>query len=55
MFTSCFKTEQDFTLIEHNEKPIRDQKRLNIPCGVCHDRATGVHYGLATCEGCKGL
>ncbi len=25
-----------------------------MTCGVCHDRATGVHYGLATCEGCKG-
>lgn len=25
-----------------------------MECGVCHDRATGVHYGLATCEGCKG-
>jgi hypothetical protein len=25
-----------------------------MECGVCHDKATGVHYGLATCEGCKG-
>ena len=22
-------------------------------CRVCKDRATGVHYGVATCEGCK--
>ena len=22
-------------------------------CRVCSDEATGVHYGIATCEGCK--
>jgi hypothetical protein len=22
-------------------------------CKVCSDKATGVHYGIATCEGCK--
>ena len=22
-------------------------------CKVCHDKATGIHYGIATCEGCK--
>ncbi|CAF1073998.1 unnamed protein product [Brachionus calyciflorus] len=24
-------------------------------CKVCNDKATGVHYGIATCEGCKGF
>jgi hypothetical protein len=24
-------------------------------CKVCKDKATGVHYGVATCEGCKGF
>lgn len=22
-------------------------------CKVCFDKATGIHYGIATCEGCK--
>ena len=22
-------------------------------CKVCDDKATGVHYGISTCEGCK--
>ncbi|KAK7099209.1 uncharacterized protein [Littorina saxatilis] len=24
-------------------------------CRICCDKATGVHYGVATCEGCKGF
>jgi hypothetical protein len=30
--------------------------RLTFPfgaCRVCSDSATGIHYGIATCEGCK--
>ena len=26
-----------------------------IPCKVCSDKATGNHYNVYTCEGCKGL
>ncbi|CAF0864734.1 unnamed protein product [Brachionus calyciflorus] len=24
-------------------------------CNVCSDRATGIHYGVPSCEGCKGF
>ena len=31
-----------------------DQRRSFHLCAVCEDRPTGIYYGLATCEGCKG-
>lgn len=26
-----------------------------IPCKICNDRSSGIHYGVMTCEGCKGF
>jgi hypothetical protein len=41
-----------------NEVKKSDSKESKQPfpfgmCKVCGDQATGVHYGIATCEGCK--
>ena len=34
-------------MIEEDEQPMM--------CMICEDKATGLHYGIITCEGCKGF
>ncbi|KAI2803708.1 Ligand binding domain protein [Blomia tropicalis] len=31
------------------------QDNQQMICMICEDRATGLHYGIITCEGCKGF
>lgn len=46
---------------ETNEKPQKAKKKRNNskerlefpPCKVCSGNATGIHYGVYTCEPCK--
>lgn len=35
---------------------IDNHNNASIPfCAICLDRATGKHYGAASCDGCKGF
>ena len=34
-------------MIEEDDQP--------MICYICEDKATGLHYGIITCEGCKGF
>ena len=41
---------------DHEHCEPKKRPRSTFPfgkCKVCSDKATGVHYGIATCEGCK--
>ncbi|XP_035213227.1 hormone receptor 4-like [Stegodyphus dumicola] len=33
----------------------KDDDGQPMVCMICEDRATGLHYGIITCEGCKGF
>nr|WDQ26778.1 nuclear hormone receptor HR4 [Sogatella furcifera] len=32
-----------------------DEDEQPMICMICEDKATGLHYGIITCEGCKGF
>ena len=41
------------TLIKTNGGKISGSMTINVPCLVCGDEASGFHYGVNSCEGCK--
>ncbi|CAF4219250.1 unnamed protein product [Adineta steineri] len=39
----------------NNDNTISSIHNHKKSCSVCNGTATGFHYGLRTCEGCKGI
>ncbi|XP_021950723.1 nuclear hormone receptor FTZ-F1 beta [Folsomia candida] len=49
--------QQDSVLLSSNltSQGISRSQLINSPCPICGDRISGFHYGIFSCESCKGF
>ena len=45
--------ESSFKTIDKKEPNVENSFSYFGKCKICKDLATGIHYGVASCEGCK--
>lgn len=55
---NIFENSTTKSVSSSSEITLKEKKSPEIPfnfgnCKICNDKASGIHYGLATCEGCK--
>ncbi|KJH53220.1 zinc finger, C4 type [Dictyocaulus viviparus] len=50
-YSDQFRIQPFFTM----GMPVSDASSQRDICVVCHDNASGYHYGVMSCEGCKGF
>lgn len=53
MFSLC--VSYCYELDDNGSFPHADDPAEQRTCLICGDRATGLHYGIISCEGCKGF
>jgi len=57
--TGSFQSQQQqlaHQLVQMQQHPGQcPSPSANMICMICEDKATGLHYGIITCEGCKGF
>ncbi|VDL71773.1 unnamed protein product [Nippostrongylus brasiliensis] len=51
-FPEQFRMQPFFTM---GMPPLNESPSQRDVCVVCHDNASGYHYGVMSCEGCKGF